>query len=177
MKRALSAGVLGALAALLLGAGSVSAQQAKLGYINTQAVLAQAQVVRTAQQTLQQELQVFQARADSITAPLEAQAQAYESQRGGMAEAARTQRETELRTAFQAAQQRVAQIEQEAEARRQAVMAPVEQQVRDAIEAVRRAGNFTMIFEAAAVVAPTDPELDITDEVLARLNGAAPAAR
>jgi Skp family chaperone for outer membrane proteins len=75
-------------------------------------------------------------------------------------------------------QQQVQGIEAQAAQRQQAVMEPVMKRVTDTIDAIRREGGFTMILDAAAVVSPNDASLDITDRVIARLNGgAAPATR
>lgn len=176
MKRAITAG-LAALAALVVGSSTASAQQVKIGYINSQQVLAQANVVTQARQRLEQDLSQLRTRADSLARPLQQRGEEFERQRSTMPAAAQQQREQQLRTEFQQVQQQVQQIEQQAAQRQAAVMDPIMKQVSDAIEAVRREGGYLVILDAAAVVAPNDPSMDVTDRVLARLNGAAPAAR
>jgi outer membrane protein len=175
MKRVLSA--LAALAALVMGSSAVSAQQVKIGYINSQQVLAQANIVTQARQRLETEIAGFRTRADSLARPLQQRGEEFERQRSTMPQAAQQQREQQLRGEFQQVQQQVQAIEQQAAQRQAAVMDPIMKQVSDAIEAVRREGGFLVILDAAAVVAPNDATLDITQRVLTRLNGAAAPAR
>lgn len=175
MKRALSA--LAALAALVMGSSAVSAQQVKIGYINSQQVLAQANVVTQARQRLETEMTGYRNRADSLARPLQQRGEEFERQRTTMPQAAQQQREQQLRGEFQQVQQQVQAIEQQAAQRQAAVMDPIMKQVSDAIEAVRREGGFLVILDAAAVVAPNDPTMDVTQRVLQRLNGGAAPAR
>lgn len=175
MKRVLSAGLF-ALAALVMGAGQASAQAVKIGYVNTQRLLAEAPAARQAQTAFETDMTRYRTQIDSIGRQLETRREEFQRQSATLSAAVRTQREQELQQQFTAAQQQVAQIEQTAARRQQELVEPVQRRIRETIDAVRREGGFTVLLDAAAVVS-ADPALDVTQQVLTRLGGtAAPAA-
>ncbi|HSU13538.1 OmpH family outer membrane protein [Longimicrobium sp.] len=177
MKRFLSAGVLGAVAALVMGAAPAAAQAGlKIGFVNSQRVLAEAPGVQQVQQTLQRELPGLRAPLDSLEASLQTRQQQFQQQQGSMTQQARDARQTELQQAFAAYQQRVQQVQEQAQRRQETLVAPVMQQINTAIEALRREGGFTMIVDSSAGgIVVVDPALDLTDRVLQRLRGGAAA--
>lgn len=168
---------LGAVAALMFCASPGAAQGAKIGFVNTQRLLAEAPQARQAQQTFDAEMTRHRTQIDSIGRRLEQRRNELQQQSATLSEAVRTQRSTELQQQFTAAQQQVSQIEQTAARRQQELLEPVEKRIREAIDALRREGGYTMILDAAAVVS-ADPALDVTSQVLTRLGATArPAPR
>lgn len=177
MKRVLS--VLGAVAALVMAAPA-GAQQLKVGFINSQRVLAEAPEVAAAQQTLERELPGFRAQVDSLERALQQGQENFQRQQATLSEQVRQQRQTELQQQFQAYQQRVAQLEQTVQRRQGELVAPAMRRINDTVEAVRREGSFSFIVDASnGGIVAVDPALDITDRVIQRLRGgaAAPAPR
>ena len=177
MKRVLS--VLGAVAALVMAAPA-GAQQLKVGFINSQRVLAEAPEVAAAQQTLEREIPGFRAQVDSLERALQQGQENFQRQQATLSEQVRQQRQTELQQQFQAYQQRVAQLEQTVQRRQGELVAPAMRRINDTVEAVRREGAFTFIVDASnGGIVAVDPALDITDRVIQRLRGgaAAPAPR
>jgi outer membrane protein len=177
MKRILSVGVLGAVAALVLGAAPAAAQ-IKIGFVNSQKILAEAPGVQQVQQTLQQEMTRLRAPLDSMEQRLNAANTAFQQQQATLTPAAREQRQSELQQQFAAYQARGQQLQEQAQQRQQQLVQPVMTQINQAIEVLRREGGFTMIVDSSqGGIVTVDPALDLTDRVLQRMRGgAAPAA-
>ena len=176
MKRILSVGVLGAVAALVLGSAPAAAQGIKIGFVNSQKILAEAPGVAQVQQTLQAEMTRMRAPLDSMEQRLNAANTAFQQQQATLTPAAREQRQTELQQQFAAYQQRGQQLQEQAQQRQQQLIQPVMQQINTAIEALRREGGFTMIVDSSqGGIVTVDPALDLTDRVLQRMRGGAAA--
>lgn len=191
----------------LAAPAAAEAQGAKIGYINSQKILAEAPGAVEAQKVFQQEMTGFRSAItpmeDSLSAmqkELEAQANAlqalvesYEKQGATLTAEGRQAREQEILTkqeAFEtrrgnyqetllAYQQKRQGLEQQAQARQQALVAPIMTQVSEVIEAIRKEENFAMIFDVAGgtMLVAADPALDLSDRVLARLKAAPPAGQ
>ncbi|HET7460557.1 MAG TPA: OmpH family outer membrane protein [Longimicrobium sp.] len=178
MKRSMFVGALGAAAALVLAVAPAGAQTLKIGFVNSQRVLAETPAVAQVNQTLQGELARLRAPLDTMEQRLNTASQQFQQQQATLSAQAREQRQTELQQQYAAYQQRGQQLQEQASQRQQQLIAPVMQTINNAIEAVRREGAFTMIIDSSqGGVLAVDPSADITDRVLARLRGgAAPAA-
>ena len=175
MKRILSVGVLGAAAALVIGAAPAAAQ-IKIGFVNSQRILAEAPGVQQVQQTLQAEMTRLRAPLDSMEQRLNAANTAFQQQQATLTPQAREQRQTELQQQYAAYQQRGQQLQEQAQQRQQQLVQPVMQQINAAIEALRREGAFTMIVDSSqGGIVTVDPALDLTDRVLQRMRGGAAA--
>lgn len=175
MKRILSAGVLGAMAALVLGAAPAAAQ-IKIGFVNSQRILAEAPGVQQVQQTLQAEMTRLRAPLDSMEQRLNAANTAFQQQQATLTPQAREQRQSELQQQFAAYQQRGQQLQEQAQQRQQQLVQPIMQQINTAIEALRRENAFTMIVDSSqGGIVTVDPTLDLTDRVLQRMRGGAAA--
>jgi len=178
MKRSMFAGMLGAAAALVLAIAPAGAQTLKIGFVNSQRVLAETPAVTQANQTLQNEMTRLRAPLDSLEQRLNTAGQQFQQQQATLSPQAREQRQTELQQQYAAYQQRGQQLQEQAAARQQALIAPIMQNINNAIDAVRREGAFTMIVDSSqGGIVAVDPALDITDRVIQRVRGgAAPAA-
>jgi len=175
MKRFLSVGVLGAVAALVLGAAPAAAQ-IKIGFVNSQKILAEAPGVQQVQQTLQAEMTRLRAPLDSMEQRLNAANSAFQQQQATLTPAAREARQSELQQQFAAYQARGQQLQEQAQQRQQQLVQPVMTQINAAIEALRREGGFTMIVDSSqGGIVTVDPALDLTDRVLQRMRGGAAA--
>lgn len=178
MKRSMFAGLLGVAAALVFASAPAGAQALKIGFVNSQRVLAETPAVQQANQTLQTELSRLRAPLDTMEQRLNTASQQFQQQQATLSAQAREQRQTELQQQYAAYQQRGQQLQEQAQQRQQQLIAPVMQQINQAIEAVRREGAYTMIIDSSqGGILAVDPTADITDRVVARLRGgAAPAA-
>jgi outer membrane protein len=176
MKRILSAGILGVLGALLLGAAPAAAQGIKIGFVNSQKILAEAPGVAQVQQTMQAEMTRLRAPLDSMEQRLNAANTAFQQQQATLTPAAREQRQSALQQQYQAYQQRGQQLQEQAQQRQAQLVQPVMQAINAAIETLRREGSFTLIVDSSqGGIVTVDPALDLTDRVLQRMRGGAAA--
>ena len=176
MKRISLAGMLAA--ALVLAAPAGAQAGLKVGFVNTQRVLAETPAVAQVQQTLQGEMARMRAPLDSMEQRLNAANQAFQQQQATLTPAVREQRQGELQQQYAAYQQRGQQLQEQAQQRQQQLIAPVMQQINGAIEALRREGSYTFIIDSSTGgILAVDSAADLTDRVIQRLRGpAAPAA-
>ena len=156
--------------ALSLGfAASAAAQQTpRLGWINSQRIRAEAPGVAEARKTLEGEVTRSRAQVDSLSRELQRLESDFQRQQASLSATVRQQREQEFQQRLNGAQQRVAQLEQTMQRREAELFGPINQRINEAVEAVRKEGNYAMIFDAA-VLATADPTLDLTTRVLERL--------
>jgi outer membrane protein len=165
---------------LLVIAGAAQAQGAsiKIGYVNTQALMASAPGRAAAESSYNREMVAFQKQQQVWSDSLRKQVEAY-TKAEPMLSAAKKQSEqerlqklnTDLTNLNTLGEQKLRQRENE-------VLAPLMEIVRAAIEEIRSEGGYAMIFsgdENSPIVA-ADKNLDITDRVVARLKTKAAAA-
>ncbi len=177
MKRVLSAAVLGALTALALSAAPGAAQATRIGYVNSQKVIAEAPAAMEATRTLESEATRYRTQVDSLEKALQARQTSFESRQATLAAAAKTQEQQAIQQQFQAYQQRVQTLEQTMQRRQQELMTPVMRRINEVIEAVRKEQNVGIVLDASSgAMLSADPALDMTDTVLARLKQGVPAA-
>lgn len=165
------------VALLLLGAASASAQQ-KFAYINSQTLLQQAPGRAEAEAQFQQELQGYQTEVKRMGDSLQAMVAAYEKDQLVMSPAAKEAKQKEIATKEQEYQQRTAELERKAAARENELTRPILDNIRKAIEAVRAEEGYAFIFDVASngSVVAADKNLEVTNEVLAKLRTTASAA-
>lgn len=168
MKRILS--FVFALAAL--AAVPAQAQQLKIGYVNSQRILAETPAFAEVRATLEREFTPLRAEIDSLEARLGRADQDFQAQSATMTEAARQQRQQALQQQLAQYQQRGQAIQQQLQAREQALVAPVMQRIRGILEEVRRAGGYSFIIDPPdGLIVAVDPALDVTADVIRRLGG------
>jgi outer membrane protein len=174
MKRIFSFVFAGVLAVL---AASPAQAQLKIGYVNSQRILAETPAFAEVRATLEREFTPMRAEIDSLEARLGRADQDFQAQSATMTEAARQQRQQALQQQLAQYQQRGQAIQQQLQAREQALVAPVMQRIRGVLEEVRRAGGFTFIIDPPdGLVVAVDPAMDVTADVIRRLGGTPTAA-
>jgi len=162
--------------AFLLSAGAVEAQTLKIAYINSQEILLQAPGAEEAQAAFDAEMQGYQAEIQQLEAELENMEASLQQQQLTLSPEARTNREQALQQKFQQYQQRAGQLQQVANERRAALIQPVMDDITAVIETIREEGAYSLILDAAAgSIVSADPALDLTQEVITRLQAAAGA--
>lgn len=174
MRRLLLVPVLAALA----GVAPVSGQTPiKIGYINSQAILDQTPGAQEASQQFEQEMQAMRAELQPAADSLDNLIQRYEAQALTLSPEAKQQREQEIRSRQQALQQRASQLDQRATERRTELVQPIMDRVSRVIEEMRVEGGYHLIFDVAAgSIIAADESLDLTQEVLRRLQAEANGA-
>lgn len=156
--------------AFLLTAGAAEAQTLKIAYINSQEILLQAPGAAAAQAQFDQEMQGYQAEISQLETELQNMETALQQQQLTLSPEARANREQQLQQKFQEYQQRASQLQDVANQRRSALIQPVMDNITQIIEAIRVEGAYSLILDAAAgSIVSADPALDLTQEVITRL--------
>lgn len=168
---------LAALLALLGVSATGAAAQQKFAYINSQTLLQQAPGRAEAEAQFQRELQTYQVEVKRMGDSLKAMVTAYEKDQLVMSPAAKEAKQKELATREQEYQQRTAELERKASAREDELTRPILENIRKAIEAVRAEAGYAFIFDVASngAVVAVDKNLEVTNEVLAKLRATAKA--
>jgi outer membrane protein len=151
--------------------------QLKIGYINSQSILAEAPGAKEAQTKFDADMQTYRQEVQQMQTELETLVKQYETQQAMLSPSAKQQRETDIRTKQTAYQERLAAIDQRAGQRQQELVQPVMDKINQVIEQIRAEGSYALIFDVSAGgVVAADPGLDLTPEVIRRLKSGAPAA-
>lgn len=168
-----------AAALSLAGPAGLPAQQsgqpgpppdAEFVYIDSQELLEKAPGASEAQQTFQQEMSRYRSEVEELRSELDSLRQAYQQQEGMLSQSAREERQQEIVEKQRQLQQRLQELERQASQRRQELLAPILDEVRSVIRAIREENGYTMVFDASASgLLAADPRLDITGLVVQRL--------
>ncbi len=162
--------------AFILAAGAAEAQTLKLGFINSQQILSNAPGAAAADSAFQRDLARFDQEAQQLQAEVTGMQQDLERQQLTLSPEAKRNREQQLQQKMQEAQQRMAELDREAQRRRQELIQPVMDRITAIIEQVREEGNYALILDAASgAIVSADPSLDLTEEVIRRLQASAAA--
>jgi outer membrane protein len=172
---------MGALAAVALSAAPSLAQAPlKVGFINSQFLLDQAPGAAQAAQQFDQELGAMRSQLQPMATELDSLISQFEAQSLTLSEDARRQRQQTIVQKQGQLQQAAQAMEQQAEQRRNELVQPIMDRISRTIEALRVEGSYHIIFDVAAgSIIAADPALDLTQEVLRRLQagaGGAPGA-
>ncbi|MCH7533472.1 MAG: OmpH family outer membrane protein [Gemmatimonadetes bacterium] len=163
--------------ATLLSAGAAEAQTVKIGYINSTEIVQSAPGSAQAQAQFDAELQSAQEEIQRLQTELQNLDQQLQQQQLTLSPEAKANRQQQLQVRVQEFEQRTAQLQEQANTRRAELVQPIMDQITEVIEALREEGNYAMILDAAAgSIISADPALDLTQEVLRRLEAAAAAA-
>ena len=159
---------------LAAAAAPLSAQQQgtdpRIAYVNSQAVIQQAPGADSAQKAFQQEVQQYRQQAKELTAELDSLRQQFQQQQGMLSEQARQSRQQELLQRQKQVQSRVSKIEKKLQQRQQQLMQPILNRVQKVIEEIRAERGYDIIFDVSGSgVVAANPELNITQDVIARL--------
>ena len=165
---------LAVLALALLAPSLAAAQQPAIVYLDSERLRQEAPSLQAAREELQRELAQLEAQADSALAPLQAEfqaaAQEFQQQQGMMTAERRQQRQQALGQMQQELQQAGAEWEQRAAQIQNRILAPALERVNRVIDTLRAENGYQFVLDVAAGgVVAADPSLDITAEVLRRL--------
>jgi outer membrane protein len=160
--------------ALALTAGAAQAQTLKIAYINSQEILASAPGASEAQQQFDAEVKTYEAEVQQLQEELQGMQQQLAQQQLTLSPEAKANREQQIQAKGQEYQARVSQLSDMANQRRAELVQPVMDRITEVIEQIREEGNYALILDiAAGSVISADPTLDLTQEVLRRLQAAA----
>ena len=154
----------------LATAGSLEAQTLKIGYIQSQEILAAHPGAAEAQAQLEQEGQAAEEEMQRIQTELQNMQQQLQQQSLTLSPEAKANREAQLQQRLVEAEQRAQQMQAALQQRQAELIQPIMEEVTAVIEAIREEGDYSLILDAGAgSIISADPELDLTQEVISRL--------
>ena len=157
----------------VLGAPAIQAaaqSPLKIGYINSQAIIAQDPAAAAAQEQFQREMVPFESELQALETEIAGLLSRYQAQQITLTANARRTRQDEILQKQQGYQERMAQIEAEAARRQQELVQPIMERINNIIQEIRRDGSYTFIFDVAGGgLIAADESFDLTDEVMERL--------
>jgi outer membrane protein len=148
-----------------------------VAYINSQRIMTEAPGAAEARTTIQRETEKHRADLALADDSIKNMATAYQQRQLTMSQAAREKQESDIRARQQALQDRADALEQQMQKREQDLIKPIMDKINAVLADMRKEAGYTMIFDVTAGgVVAADPTMDITEQVVARLKAAAPAA-
>jgi outer membrane protein len=163
----------------MTGVLAAQATAPKIVYVNSQKIIAQAPGRADAEAQFQKEMDQYKAQLQKMGDSLKTQIADYQKNQATMTPTARAAREKDLGGKQQAYQQKAQELEQTAQQREAELVRPIMEQINKIIEQIRTENNYSFILDAgsqAGVVVAADSSLDITDQVIKKLQAAGPVA-
>ena len=173
-------GVLAALLPLTLLAAPAAAQT-KVAYVDTRKILQEMPGRNQVEARYRSEVEALQSREKTMVDSLNAMVAAFEKDSASLTAAQRTERFTKLQEFDGRYRDTLQVLQNEAQQKQGEMMQPLFDQIKIALEDVRRAEGVAMIFDMGAQANPVvamDKNLDLSDKVIAKLRtmpAAAPA--
>ena len=162
------------LLVLVLASAAQAQSAVKLGFIDSQAILNQGPGARQAQQQFEADMARYRAEVDQLGRELQDLIARYEQQEAMLSEDAKANRQEEIRLKQSQYQERISELEQQAGQRQAELVEPVMERINAVIEDIREDGSYSIIFDVAAQgIIAADPALDLTAEVVRRLQAGA----
>jgi outer membrane protein len=164
------------LAVAVAPAGAQQGGTPKIVYVNTQALLAVAPGRTAAESTYNKDYAAWTDELNKMGQDIQTMIADYQKAEPTLTDAAKQMRQKSIQTKQQAYADRQSQLQQQAQDRQNELMAPVMETVKETLEKIRMENGYALILDSQAVVA-SDKNLDITDNVVARLKISAAAKK
>lgn len=164
-------------AATLAMTPSLFAQAPKLGYINSQKILAEAPGRAAAESTYNKEMATARVQIQNMDDSLKAMIAAYDKEAPTLDSARREARGATIRDKENEFQKRASDLNNQMQQRQADLARPLMDQVSKVLDEVRASGGYAMIFDVGAqgsALVSADKSLDLTDQVLAKLKALGP---
>ncbi len=146
-------------------------------YLNSARILQAAPGSADAQRTFDRELGEWRSELERQAAVVDSLLRDYQRQEVMLSPQAKEDKQREIQTRQQELQNRRLELENQAQTRQQELLRPILENVTGLIEQIRSENNYAMVFDISTEgVVAADPGLDITDLVIQRMGGSAPAA-
>ncbi len=167
-------GILSVILLLVSLAGSASADDLKLGFIDSERIFAEYEGTKTAQAEFNAQLDQWTRDLETRRQELAAEAEQYESQRLILSEPKRAEREEDLqrkRAELDAMAQDIWGPNGRVAQRNEELTRPIIEKIRTVLQRIGEAEGFSIIFDATdGNVVYADDALDLTQRVLDELN-------
>ena len=154
--------------------------QGKIVFVNTQALMEAAPGRAQAESLLSKEGQGYQVQLQKLQDSLNAMLSNYQKAEPTLSAAAKDTRQKALQALETELQTKNQQFQQQFDARKNEVMAPITDLVKKVLDDIREEGGYAMILmndPGQSIIVSADKNLDITDRAVSRLRASkAPAA-
>ncbi len=160
--------------AVLVLAVPLLAKEFRLGYVDTERVVARYEKAADAKKEMDEAVRRFETRADSLKSAWEAAKTEFESQSPTLSESGRRQRAAEVERLKRAWESYVNEVWGRGgriDQRNRELIAPITAQVESAVARIAESEGYAIVLDAAkAPVVYAQPGLDITEAVIEELN-------
>ena len=162
-------------AVLVAGATSAaSAQELKIGYVNSDRVLRDAAPAKAAQAKLEAEFSKREKDLNELASKLKAASDRLDKDAPTLGEAERTRRQRELVDQDRDLQRRRREFQEDLSQRKNEELATVVERTNRVIKQIFETEKYDLILQEAVFAGP---KVDITDKVIKALNAQAPGAK
>ena len=169
-------GTYAAVLTLFAAAAPAVAQQGtaatKIAYVNTREILKQTPGYTQAESTYNKEVEAYQAEVQKLRASLDSAAGDFERQSAMLNPTQRTAKRKSLEDQQRQAEQRFQELQQKIAVRERELLEPIQSKINAAVEGVRTAGGYAIIFDVSAPnsgIVTADQSLDLTQKVIQQL--------
>lgn len=166
-------GMLAVAATAVLWAGTATAQELKIGYVNSERVLREAVPAKAAQGKLEVEFSKREKELNETGARLKGAAEKLDKEAPALSEAERTRRQRELVEQDRDLQRKRREFQEDLSQRRNEELAAVVERANRVIKQIFDQEKYDLILQEVIFAGP---RVDITDKVIKALNAASPAA-
>jgi outer membrane protein len=170
----------GLFAAALLAVGAAPLAAQKIGYVDSRKILQEMPGRTQVENRMRVNLEALSARQKVMVDSLNTMMAAFERDSSSLSQSDRVQRFTAMQLYDGRYRDTLQALEEEAQTQQAEAMQPLFDQIRVALEDLRQAEGYAMIFDignqANAIVA-MDRNLDLSDKVLVRIRATSGTAR
>jgi Skp family chaperone for outer membrane proteins len=143
----------------------------KVAYVNTREILQKTPGYLAADSTLAKEEEKSRAELEKMRASLDSAIADFERRATLLTEAQRTAKRKAIQEQEEKANQRLAELREQANTRQRELLQPFHQRVNAAIELVRSSGGYAMVFDVSGPsgIVAADTTLDLTAKVIQQI--------
>lgn len=154
---------------VVLGATNVSAQELKVGFVNTERIFREAAPAKTAQAKIEAEFKKRDQELQETAAKIRAGSEKLEKDAAVISEADRTKRQRELTELDKDFQRKRREFQEDFNQRRNEELSALLERANRVIKQLAEAEKYDLILQEAVYFSP---KIDLTEKVLKSLNSA-----
>jgi outer membrane protein len=158
------------LAVGALGASFVSAQEIKIGFVNTDRIFREASTAKSAQAKLEQEFSKREKELVDLGNTIKSSSEKFEREAPTLSETQRNARQKQLMDQDREFQRKRREFQEDLNTRKNEEQQVVIERANRAVKLVAEAEKYDVIFQEAVYI---NPKHDITDKVIRSLNSGA----
>ncbi len=157
------------VAVMVAGISSVSAQQAKIGYIRFDELVTSMPEYKTAGEEFEKKVQEIETQRTKMQEEWSAAVKEYEEKAGTFTQIVRQAKEQEIMQMQQRIQNFVELAQQELQSVNEQLMAPIYEKAKTTVDEVAKANGYTYVFDASALIYMAPDASDLMPLVKSKL--------